>query len=463
MPAAITNHPYFELHFDEHGKPAAGGTDPGAVAAALQQAGVTELFVLSHGWNNDATEARSLYHDLFQQVDAVVGQTPMKGKTLGVVGVIWPSKNFSDEELIPSGGALSVGEATAPLTKKLEGLKGTFSALGADAKLESAKALVPKLEMSPVARQQFAELMLDIMRGAAVEHPRTAQNEDNSIVMMAMHGDELLAAISSPPPKSGLPVGPATGGGALGGMPGGAFGSVAGGAAVAAPTGQATGLADIFHGIVDGARNLLNFTTYYEMKNRAGLVGRGGLYAGLRTIGAAMPALRMHLVGHSFGARVVTAATDGPAQGQPLMPHSLCLLQGAYSHYGMASHWDGTHDGLFRAVLAGKRVQGPIAITHTKNDKAVGIAYAIASRVANQVAAAIGGPDDKYGGIGRNGAQKTPEADNSHPLSPVGHAYGFTRGRAYNLNADKIIMGHSDIRKPEVAYAILMAASPLPA
>ena len=62
--------------------------------------------------------------------------------------------------------------------------------------------------------------------------------------------------------------------------------------------------------------------------------------------------------------------------------------------------------GHFRKVVDAKRVAGPIVITHSKNDTAVGLAYPIASRINNDVTMAIGDENDKFGGIGRNGAQK---------------------------------------------------------
>lgn len=436
-------YPYFELQFNKDGSPAGGNDVPGMIAALKQgmaQHAATDLFVISHGWNNNMDEARSLYRDLFARVAAVIPTTKFgrDGRKPAVVGILWPSKRFDDDALIPGdGGALALGAAHPDLARKIDGLKGTFSAHDADEKLEQAKALLPTLEKNPVHRMRFGQLMQDIIRGAAAEQPNVVQNEDNVRSALALHGDELLAAVSSPPPRTGPGVGSS--------LPG------------VASAGQAAGLGGIFSGIVDGVRNLLNFTTYYEMKNRAGIVGRGGVHQSLTAVRQALANLPVHFAGHSFGGRVVTAATDGPAGGTPLMPRSLTLLQAAYSHYGMASHWDGVHDGLFRAVIAGPRVDGPIVITCTVNDKAVGIAYAIASRLANQVAAAIGGPDDKYGGLGRNGAQKTPEAG-AGVLGSAGTQYGFQKRHIYNLNADKVIGGHSDIRRDEVAYAMLEGA-----
>jgi hypothetical protein len=99
-----------------------------------------------------------------------------------------------------------------------------------------------------------------------------------------------------------------------------------------------------------------------------------------------------------------------------------------------------------------------VVITCTENDKAVGLAYPLASLIANQAASAIGDANDPFGGIGRNGAQHTPEANNGR-LGAVGSAYTFNGGKLYNLNADAVIMGHSDICKPEVAYAVLKAVA----
>lgn len=64
----------------------------------------------------------------------------------------------------------------------------------------------------------------------------------------------------------------------------------------------------------------------------------------------------------------------------------------------------------FRKVIANKAVKGPIVISFTKTDLIVAKAYSLASLIAGQVAAALGDKNDKCGGLGRNGAQKTPEA-----------------------------------------------------
>jgi pimeloyl-ACP methyl ester carboxylesterase len=194
------------------------------------------------------------------------------------------------------------------------------------------------------------------------------------------------------------------------------------------------------------------------MKERAGLVGKTGVADVLRQFRQHLPQIKIHLIGHSFGGRVVTAVAD--ALGPQVKVNSLTLLQAAYSHNGLAEKFDGEHDGYFRKVVAEQKVGGPILITHTKNDKAVGIAYPLASRIAHEKAAALfGDANDPYGGMGRNGAQFTPEVGEEHVLRAAGGQYVFQAGTIYNLNSDQIIQDHSDICKEEVAHVVLSAVA----
>ena len=218
------------------------------------------------------------------------------------------------------------------------------------------------------------------------------------------------------------------------------------------------GLGDFLGGILGGGLNLLNYTTFYAMKERSAVVGAAGLAPLLGAI--ARPGLRLHLAGHSFGARLVSAATKALPAGTTVA--SMALLQGAFSHFGFAADWDldtpGAQSGLFRSDVADQRVTGPVLITHTANDLAVGIAYAVASRLANQIDVAIGGPDDRFGGLGRNGALRTDEALPG-TLLPVGGAYPWQPHRPHNLLADAFVADHSDMKGREVAYALLSAAA----
>jgi hypothetical protein len=166
--------------------------------------------------------------------------------------------------------------------------------------------------------------------------------------------------------------------------------------------GGAAGLGDLFSGIKAGATRFLNYLTYYEMKARAGTAGKGVAQLLDRVASAVQ---RVYLIGHSFGGRLVSAAAM--ASTTPKI-QSMTLLQAAFSHNGFSANFDDSepaHPGFFREVVIRGRVKGPILVTHTPNDTAVGILYPFASRLSGTVASAFGDQNDKFGGIGRNGAQ----------------------------------------------------------
>ena len=176
------------------------------------------------------------------------------------------------------------------------------------------------------------------------------------------------------------------------------------------------------------------------MKERAGVVGARGLNPLLRELRADRPDTRIHLIGHSFGGRLVTAATVGSPGDQPVALDTVSLLQAAFSHFGFANHYEGDKDGFFRRMVTDDMVRGPVLITHSVHDTAVGYAYPLASRLAGQNAAGLGDAGDRFGGIGRNGAQKTPEAI-ACQLQEAGKDYAFASPSVVNLNADDTDLG----------------------
>jgi hypothetical protein len=89
----------------------------------------------------------------------------------------------------------------------------------------------------------------------------------------------------------------------------------------------------------------------------------------------------------------------------------------------------------------------------------VGLAYPLASRLNGDDAAGIGDANDRFGGMGANGAQHVDKAEIQ--LLPIGGKYDFSSGkRVFNLNGDTIIQSHGDVARPETA-AVLAAAMTL--
>jgi hypothetical protein len=141
---------------------------------------------------------------------------------------------------------------------------------------------------------------------------------------------------------------------------------------------------------------------------------------------------------------------------------SMSLLQAAFSHNGFSK----SMNGFFRSVVDNHRIKGPIVVTYTPNDRAVGIAYPVASRLSGTVASAFGDANDKFGGLGRNGAQKMEPGEvvqGVDRLLAVGDNYSWQSGRFHNLESSKYIIdpsggdAHMFVTGKEVAWAISRA------
>lgn len=411
----------FELEFNKDGD-LVQPQQVDAIKGALSGAGVTDVVVISHGWNNNIAEARSLYTRFFQTL------TPQDLANAVVVGIFWPSKKFTDEELIPGGAAGLGGAEDVAVTGGLEDLKAAFLDDAASQELDSLKELVPLLDDEAI-RQQFVHRL-----GALLEAHTSPNAPEDGREPLSTTEKDVLKLFGAPVLG---PIDPNAGGAA-------GFGGAGGGA----------GFGEFFENFKVAAQRLINFTTYWIMKGRAGKIGANSLNPILHQLQTQFPALRLHLVGHSFGGRLVTATTDG---GSSLKVQSLILLQAAYSHNGLSSDYDGNGTpGFFHKILTQNKVSGPILITHTRNDTAVGYAYPLASRINGDDAAALGGPEDRFGGMGSNGAQHANAvntellgADQTYQLDP-------TR-KVFNLKSDRFIAEHNDVARPETAHLLRYA------
>lgn len=434
----IANIPYVEARFNKDGVL----ENPNEVNLP---AGVTDLFVMSHGWNNNADAARELYQKFFENFVAVAQPNDLPDRSFAILGVIWPSKKFDEMVAAASPPGSAEGSASLKaadkesdklLEKKLEEMKKFFTEPAQQKTLDEAKALLPDLEEKGSARQEFVNKIRSLL------DPTAANSEDASDTFFKDDGDELMAnlkvdeddlddeVLGDGEGSASLPLGVGT---------------------VPAAAGGAAGLASFLAGFKAAAMNVLNFTTYFEMKARAGTVGKNGVAKLVDKL--APPVQRIHLIGHSFGGRVV-AATAASSSTDKI--RSMSLLQTAFSHNGFSKNMK----GFFRSVVEQNRVKGPILVTHTKNDKAVGVAYPLASRINGDAAAAFGDENDKFGGLGRNGAQKMENEEViKGSLLPVGGSYSFQAGKFFNLEGSPFISGHGAVFGKEITHAVRRAIS----
>ena len=435
----IAGIPFSAAHFDKDG-------------AALSKQEVklpestTDVIVAAHGWNNTEEQADQLYNNLFTSF-AAVASDQLQNKKIAIVGVIWPSKKFTDvvdaavAEQARGGGAAfgtKAGAADETIKAKLDVIATMFDKKAAK-KITSAKNQISKLESDLDARRKF----VDELRGLFDES--AADEEDNSALFFKLDGAVMLEKLKMPTPVV------SSGGGSRGGA------ASIGARPATTPAGGAAGLGDIFSGVKAGAIRFLNYLAYYEMKKRAGTVGQQGVGPMLDRLASSVQ--RIHLVGHSFGCRVMTAAAAASTTDKL---QSMSLLQAAFSHNGFSK----SMNGFFRSVVDSHRIKGPIVITYTANDRAVGIAYPVASRLSGTVASAFGDANDKFGGLGRNGAQKMEPGEvvqDVDQLLAVGGGYSWHPGHFHNLESSKYIIdpnggdAHGFVTGKEVAWAISRA------
>lgn len=410
---------YTTAEFDEQGR---------CIQQPALPAEAREVIIVSHGWNNDRDEAEALYRELFGNFATVhLGGTA----AIAIVGVIWPSKkfDFSDEAPAPAGngavGAASTGGAIAQsrqraIERSFAEFEHVFKDSAKRAELEPLRALLRRIDQ-PAAQTEFVERLRNMVKTAASR----ADIDGSHVFFGAPNPRDVFVNAQQASSDVGT-----TG---LNGTSGGVSGS---------------GLSDVFGGVANAVGSLLNITTYYEMKMRAGTVGETGLAPMIDQIASRESVRHIHLIGHSFGARLVTAAAM--KSSTPKL-HSLSLLQAAFSHNGFSPL------GYFRKVVASKRLSGPIIVTHTANDKAVGKAYAIASRISGDITSGLGDADDKYGGLGRNGAIKMEPNEVSRGtrlLLKEGQAYTLENQIIHNLESSAYIGDHGDVRGKAVAWAI---------
>jgi pimeloyl-ACP methyl ester carboxylesterase len=428
--------PYAPVEFTKSGKAA----DQDAVDAALELAAsahggeATDVLLLAHGWNNGKREAEELFGELTDNLAAVARLSTGAAPKFVVVGLLWPSVRWADREDLAGGGLAAGGEVAALLAAIDERVEDPATAT-------RLAELARSVDSSVAARDEFVELVRTLLPDDLDD---VADDDPVPDALLTRAPAEVLETVAEA--ETDVADDTASPSGPGGELPPGMAPDLLGAGETAA---AGLDLGDLNPSRL--ARQLLNLTTYYTMKDRAGKVGALGVAPLVDALNGQSGDRRVHLAGHSFGARVVTAAAakaDTPVA-------SLTLLQAAFSHTAFSSTF--TPPGAFRAVLDG-RVTGPVVITHTRNDRAVRLAYALASRLARQVGAGVGDKGDPYGGLGANGAVQT-EGVVALTMGGADAGYAFSARKVYNLLADENIRNHGDVRNRAVANAWLQAVT----
>jgi hypothetical protein len=411
---------FFPLTFDDRGK-LRSGEELDALIARSKEGPATDAIFIAHGFRNDVTDATNVYTNFLKTLRANLSRpefSSLRNRRFVVAGVYWPSKPFRERYGSPAGGMRGFADPSqvmADLNEELEDLKAHDASPAQRPKLEKAITLLPVLEGNPRAQDEFVALVLSLLDGSALDEteglPQIRQRS----------GSEILARLSP------------------------------------SPVGGTRGIGDVAGAIAGGVGQFLNLTKWYVMKERSGTVGATGVADAVRALHASRPDIRIHLVGHSLGGRLAAACAKALARTPTLQIHSLMLLEAAFSHYGFSSDNGHQKPGFFRDVIAQRVVKGPFLSTFSAEDTVVGKAYSIMSRLAGDNTREIGDARDEFGGIGRNGPQKTTEVATVR-LNAAGTAYDYTDGVINSLDGSGgLIKDHGDVTNEAVTYAFASA------
>ena len=410
--------PYYIIEFDKNGQCMAPETRQHLLAQAGQY---TDIYLFSHGWNNDWPIARDRYDRFYEGFAAMRKEfklpTPAGYRPL-MVGIIWPGVILVG----PDGHAPTMAAGGAAESQSMTEIENAV----APADVSELQRLLKSTSMDEAGALSLARILHPLYRTATDEVGAELPSEAALIdtwIRDSGEADNITDARDSGVADDD---------------------AVSPGMASPKPAGWLGKLADL-------ARGAVRVTTVWMMKDRAGVVGTAGvgpLLNGLLNAGQA----RVHLVGHSYGAKVVLSALCA-AKDMPRKVHSVLLLQGAVSHLCFADQVPGLKvPGGYRPAL--DRTELPILATYSSHDVSLTKLFQVALRRDDDPGEMkIGGPISRFAALGGYGPHEAGEQ--MLVIQPPPLPYTLKPGvRVVGLQADAAISSHGDISNAATWWAL---------
>jgi hypothetical protein len=430
--------PFYGLTFTKTGQLKSKDTKS-AVLNRIEAEGFTDVIVFSHGWNNEWDRAIDLYKRFLDGIGAIGTEHADKiaaGTKPLMIGISWPSAAlvwpWDRAPDLASGGLDDDFDAEAKqhdLNILTDGMDDSetakFCAL-VDGKEALSADEVDKLTV--LLAPTFDESEPDELDGDSV----TAENlaamlkvKELSVKSTDSEDDEDDDSFTN-------------------------AGTIGGGAEAAKPAGL---FSDVF-----GLRKVLRLATVRKMKDRAGVVGRGDVAVLVSDI-LSKPSVRLHLVGHSYGAKVVMSAAVNADTSRDFA--SALLLQPAINHLAFAVDIGDGRKGGFHSALA--RFEKPILTTQSRNDFPLTHVFHLAVTRKKD----IGEEPDMatlisiYSAMGGFGPSGLPAgAVKRIPIPAKGDAYpGSGAARVVALEGTNKILGHSKVTNDFTFWAMIQNLS----
>ena len=427
--------PYWELTFDADGD--VDGPERDRLLAQVTDHGVRDLIVFAHGWNNDRSGATALYRQFFAPIPALAPKA-----RIGYVGVVWPSMRFCDEPIPDFPRSVAAEALPGPALDK-DTRRALLAAFPGRATV--LDQLARMLDEQPAGERGTAEFgrLARLLTEPSPDGPRPLSASDTAEAgePAVLGGDpaEICAEFAQALAGLDTPDSP----GAPGQM-----------AEFALPNPW------------EGAKELLRQLAYYTMKGRAGTVGEHGLGPLIGRLAGAAAGVRVHLVGHSFGGRLVSFALRGLPEGVRTVK-SVTLLQGAFSHYAFAARLPQDPDTAGALKDRQHRIDGPLVCCYSRFDSALGTLYPLASRMSDDDQSVAGFDlgrtlGARWGAMGHDGVQAVPGTVGLDLAAALrGH---LPTSGCVNVDAAAVVRrggppagAHSDIVHPELARVVLAA------